>query len=85
MSDSLSGNGVGVSLAVSGAGIVAAGAGSEAYLVTTIAGEAYLQQGTSTVVLAGLTAGTNTFTANYKATGGTGYYEERRVTVTGVA
>ena len=85
MSNSLSGNGIAVSVAVSGAGTVAAGAGSEAYLVTTIAGEAYLQQATSTVVLTGLTAGTNTFTANYKATGGTGYYEERRVLVSGVA
>ena len=85
MSNSLVGNGVGVAVAVSGAGSVAAGSGSEAYYVTPIAGEAYFHQMTSTVVLTGLTAGTNTFAANYRATGGTGYYEERRVIVTGLA
>ena len=85
MSNSLSGNGVGVAVAISGAGTVAAGAGSEAYYVTPIAGEAYMHQMTATVVLTGLTAGTNTFTINYRATGGTGYYEERRVMVAGLA
>ena len=85
MANSLAGNGVGVAAAVSGAGVVAAGSESEAYFVTSIAGAAYLTQSSATFIMSGLTAGTNTFTLNYRATGGTGYFEQRRITVAGVA
>lgn len=39
----------------------------------------------STVILTGLTAGTNTFTLNYKTTGGTGLFQNRGLIVKGIA
>lgn len=41
----------------------------------------YSQQGSSTMLLTGLTPGTNTFTMKYRVTGGTGTVDNRRLTV----
>ena len=68
------------SVAVSGAGTVAAADGYAAYTGTT-AGIVSCK----TFVLSGLTAGTNTFTINYKAGAYTGNYQDRQLVVQGVA
>lgn len=69
-----------VSVAVSGATTVAA---SDDYsLASALTTE---QSQTTTLVLTGLTAGTNTFTINYRVTGGTGTIYRRSLVVQGIA
>lgn len=67
-------------VAVSGAGTVAAADGYAAYTGTT-AGIVSCK----TVVLSGLTAGTNTFTIQYRAGAHTGNYQDRQIVVQGIA
>jgi hypothetical protein len=72
-----------VSVAVSGAGTVAA---SDAYSLTIKNSVAVFQIATGTqYVLGGLTAGTNTFTLNYRVNAGTGNFNNRGITVQGIA
>ena len=72
-----------VSVAVSGATTLAASDDNSA--VYDVSSTNYnIQVGTS-YILTGLTAGTNTFTLNYRVTGGTGTFQRRRLVVQGVA
>ena len=72
-----------LSVAVSGAGTVSAADNFSIYFSKSSNGS--IQTGT-TFILAGLVAGTNTFTLQYKAAGGgTASFGERQVTVQGVA
>lgn len=69
-----------MSVAVSGAGTVAA---SDAWGLS-VTGSSYFGNGL-TFVITGLTAGTNTFALNYRVGSNTGNYEQRRITVQGIA
>lgn len=72
-----------ISVSVSGATTLAAvdGNGAQFYWFGAAAGIAFGR----TMILGGLTAGTNTFTLNYKAGGATATFESRRFTVQGIA
>ncbi len=72
-----------MSVAVSGAGIVAANDEYSIYLSTHTANNEH--QFGSTHIIPGLTAGTNTFTLNFRVTGGTGSFYNRRLSVYGIA
>jgi hypothetical protein len=66
--------------AVSGASTIVANFGRAFYML----GVANMSlNGCNTILLDGLTAGTNTFTLNYQANGGTGTFQQRRITVSG--
>lgn len=69
-------------VAVSGATTLAAST-TIGYVITTaqVAGVECTRQ----VLLSGLTAGTNTFTLNYRVAAGTGTFEGRTITVQGIA
>lgn len=72
-----------VSVAVSGATTVAASdANSFYYSPLATAGDLHLSR---RMVFTGLTAGTNTFTINYKATSGTSNFGRRTIVVQGIA
>lgn len=82
MDNTAAGNSNVVSVAVSGAGTVAA---NDIWaLVWGKATNATLGAGT-TFILGGLTAGTNTFTLNYRTTAGTASFLNRGITVQGIA
>jgi hypothetical protein len=80
---SSAGNSFSMSVAISGAGSFAA---SDAYRIWADApiGNYYMTVGSS-FVIGGLTAGTNTFTANYKTSTNTAYFRDRRFVVKGIA
>ena len=69
-----------MSIAVSGAGVVAANDFYSAYNQNTIG-----VVSSRTFILTGLTAGTNTFTLNYRVASGTGTFLWRYLSVQGVA
>ena len=71
------------SVSVSGATTLAANDDNAAqfYWFGVAAGISYGRR----FIISGLTAGTNTFTMNYKVSGGTGSFEERAFTVKGIA
>jgi hypothetical protein len=71
-----------ISVAVSGATTLA-GADDNSYLISL--GTTGGVNATSSFVLTGLTAGTNTFTLNYRVTAGTAEYLRRTITVQGIA
>jgi hypothetical protein len=71
------------SLAVSGAGTVAASDNTSVFFAQ--ANINYLTAGAGTFSLSGLTAGTNTFTLQYRTGAGTASFFQRRITVQGVA
>jgi hypothetical protein len=72
-----------ITVSVSGATTLAAtdANGAQFYWFGSPAGISYGR----TMILGGLTAGTNTFTMNYKASGATATFESRRLTVQGIA
>ena len=72
-----------LSVAVSGAGVVAASDDYAIYHKNAIV-DNQINYGT-TFVLGGLTAGTNTFTLQYKVSSGTGTVGKRGITVQGIA
>lgn len=65
--------------AISGATTVAAG-DEDALIYQAFANNGQAQMGT-VVLVTGLTAGTNTFTAKYRVNGGTGTFQRRRIAV----
>jgi hypothetical protein len=71
-----------VGVSVSGATTLAAGSGNEAYMNHNAG---YWTPVARTFVLTGLTAGTNTFTLNYRVSGATGTYNPRGIVVKGIA
>jgi len=86
LSNATSGNIVAMSVAVSGAGTVAASSVYACYLVTAVSGAAYINRCSYVGVVSGLSAGTNTFTAQYSSSGGVvGTFGSRTVTVKGIA
>lgn len=72
-----------MSVAVSGAGTVAPIDDNGLYISVHTANQEHVFG--TTVIIGGLTAGTNTFTLNYRVTGGTGSYYARGITVQGIA
>ena len=78
------GSGCSVSFAVSGASTIAASANNRGFS-TSAAAPAYFNTTTGTTMISGLTAGTNTFTMQYAATGNTGSWQFRNITAEGIA
>lgn len=72
-----------VSVAVSGAGTVAASDENSIYISAHTAAQQHTFG--TTMIIGGLTAGTNTFTIQYRVNSGTGTYYARGVTVQGIA
>jgi hypothetical protein len=71
------------SLAVSGAGTVAASDNTSVFFAQGDIN--FLTAGAGTFPLSGLTAGTNTFTLQYRTGAGTASFFQRRITVQGIA
>jgi hypothetical protein len=72
--------------AISGASTIAATEGKAILHQDLSNASAVVGQHGMTFVFTGLTAGTNTFTAQYKTSGGTGYFNDgRSITVKGIA
>ena len=81
-----SGSASDMAVAVSGATTLAASSNYRVYSAPNPNGAAFVMMGSATWIVAGLTAGTNTFTLNYKAaSGSTAVFQNRRITVTGLA
>ncbi len=78
------GSGIGVSCAVSGATTLAASDNNTFYFVADNTG-GFARKGSAETVITGLTAGTNTFTLNYKVTAATGVWGYRSIRVVGIA
>ncbi len=77
-------NGAYAGVAVSGATTLAASVDDCVYMA--VQSGSYYMQATSTYVLGGLTAGSNTFTMQYRVGGGgTGTFGSRQLTVVGIA
>ena len=72
-----------VTVSVSGATTISAITGAQHAVLIPVAGNA-IGLG-RTVVVTGLTAGTNTFTLNYLSVGGTGNFRRRHLTARGIA
>lgn len=81
--NSAAGNSLWTSISVSGATTLAAADASSA--AATVSGANYGVSLSRTWILSGLTAGTNTFTLNYRTNGGTGTHNGRSLVVQGVA
>ena len=73
-----------MSYAVTGGTAIAAADTSSAVLIVTGAGVPNLAISTTQIVT-GLAAGTNTFTAKYKVSASTGTFTNRSITVQGIA
>lgn len=74
-----------ISFAVSGATTLAAGDAQSASVIVTSGVAGYSYAASRQFVLSGLTAGTNTFTLNYKVGGSTGSFSQRSLVVKGIA
>lgn len=74
-----------MSVAVSGAGAVAASDTHRIGMAPNASGASFVVQGGGTYLISGLTAGTNTFALNYKNSVGTANFRQRRITVVGQA
>lgn len=81
--NSTSGTNVYLAYSVSGASTVTAAAATECVFTCPSAGG--IQSPARAYIITGLTAGTNTFTLNYRVSANTGTYTHRQITVSGVA
>ena len=72
-----------ITVAVSGAGTIAGSEENAIYIAAHTAAQQHVFG--TTMIMGGLTAGTNTFTIQYRVTSGTGNFYARGITVQGIA